>query len=162
MHRGDPDLKLVIVAGSGWREEPVLRAMAPHVKTGRILHLQALPHEELLALHRRAACFAFPSFAEGFGIPPLEALQSGAPCVVADIPVLRWTFGDAALFADPYDVESLAQAIMRLTTAPDREALRAELLSRRAATIARFTPDTLRAEWASLLEQERAPQRAAA
>lgn len=150
--RSDPDLRLVIVGNSGWLEEPVLRAMAPHVRRGRIIHLQGLPHDELVSLMRQAACFAFPSFNEGFGYPPLEALQAGTPCVVSDIPVLRWTFGDGAVFVDPYDPESIAEGIERLTTAPGHEALRQELLARREGVVGRFRPSTVRQHWAALLD----------
>lgn len=151
--RSDPDLRLVVVAGPGWLEEPVLRAMAPHVRRGRILHLQGLPHDELVSLMRQAACFAFPSFNEGFGYPPLEALQAGTPCVVSDIPVFRWTFGDGAVFVDPYDPESIADGIERLTTAPSHAELRQELLARREAVVGRFRPSAVRGLWAALLDE---------
>lgn len=151
--RHDPDLRLVFVAGKGWLEEDGFRLMAPYVAQGRIIHLQGLPPDELQAVMRGAECFAFPSFAEGFGYPPLEALQAGAPVIVSDIPVFRWTFGDAALFVDPYDVEALAQAMVRLCVSPDRAALRAELLSRRDATVARFQPGAVAGQWQALLDQ---------
>lgn len=150
--RHDPDLRLVFVAGQGWLEDEGLRLMAPHVAQGRIMHLQSLPPDELQALMRQAECFAFPSFAEGFGYPPLEALQVGAPVIVSDIPVFRWTFGDAALFVDPYDVEALAQAMTRLCVSPDRDALRADLASRRAAAADRFRPDVVAGQWQALLD----------
>ena len=150
--RHDPDLRLVLVAGRGWLEEDGLRLIAPHVATGRLLHLQGLPPDELHALMQQAECFVFPSFAEGFGLPPLEALQAGASVVVSDIPVLRWTLRDAALFVDPYDVEDMAQAIVRLCVSPEREGLKASLRQRAAATVSRFTPATLAQEWAALLD----------
>lgn len=150
--RHDPDLRLVFVAGRGWLEDEGLRLMAPYVAQGRIIHLQGLPPDELQALMRQAECFAFPSFAEGFGYPPLEALQAGAPVIVSDIPVFRWTFGDAALFVDPYDIEALVQAMVRLCVAPDRAALRAELAARRDTTVARYQPATVAAQWGTLLD----------
>lgn len=153
INRSDPKLKLVIVANPGWLEKPVLKAMAPHVRTGRIVHLAGLPHDELVSLTRQAACFAFPSFNEGFGYPPLEALQNGAPCVVSNIPVFRWTFGEAAVFVDPYDPESIAEGIERLAVLPGHEALRAELAARAPAVLARFRPETVAERWATLLER---------
>ena len=150
--RHDPDLRLVFVAGRGWLEDEGLRLMAPYVAQGRIIHLQNLPPDELQALMRQAECFAFPSFAEGFGYPPLEALQAGAPVIVSDIPVFRWTFGDSALFVDPYDIEALAQAMVRLCVAPDRAVLRADLAARRDATLLRYQPDTVAAQWSALLD----------
>ena len=155
INRSDPDLKLVIVANPGWLEEPVLKTMTQHVRMGRIAHLAGLPKDELISLARQAACFAFPSFKEGFGYPPLEALQSGAPCVVSDIPVFRWTFEDAAVFVDPYDVESIADGIERLTVLPGHEALRAELMARAPAVLARFSPDAIASSWAALLDKHR-------
>lgn len=157
VQRHDPELKLVIVANRGWREDVILREMAPHVRAGRILHLQDVPREELAALARAATCFAFPSFGEGFGYPPLEAMQAGTPAVVSDIPVFRWLLGDAALFVDPYDVEAIAAGIARLVDSGNAgAALRADLLARAPAVLARFAPGVVAAHWAALLDTVRA------
>lgn len=56
---------------------------------------------------------------EGFGFTPLEALAAGARVLASDIPVLRETLGDHAMFADPADAEAVARAIDALATAPD-------------------------------------------
>lgn len=150
--RHDPALRLVLVAGRGWLEEDGLRLIAPHVESGRVIHLQGLPPDELQSLLRQAACFAFPSFAEGFGLPPLEALQAGVPVVVSDLPVFRWTLGDAALYVDPYDTEALAGAIVRVCTATDRDATIAALKAAAPAVVDRFRPSTVSQQWAALLD----------
>ena len=149
--RSDPDLRLIIVGGAGWREETVLAEMRPGVESGRILHLQNLPQEELQALMRHAACFAFPSFNEGFGNSPIEAIQAGAPCVVSDLPVFRWIFGDAAIYVDPYDTHSIATGIERLTSKPGHAELAAQLHARRERVLARFRPSAVRQAWDNLL-----------
>ncbi len=153
INRSDPDLRLVIVGNQGWQDEPVMRAMEPHLLTGRLIHLEKLPQDEMLALAAGAVCFAFPSFNEGFGYPPLEALQAGTPSVVSDIPVFRWTFGEAALYVDPYDIESLAVAIERLAVHPGHRDLRRELLRHREAVLARFSVSRIRDEWSGLLDE---------
>ena len=150
--RSDPDLRLIIVGGPGWREETVLAEMRPGVESGRILHLQNLPQEELQALMRNAACFAFPSFNEGFGYSPIEAMQAGAPCVVSDLPVFRWIFGDAAVYVDPYDTDAIATGIERLTSRPGHAELAAQLRVRGARVLERFTPDTVAKAWDGLCQ----------
>lgn len=155
INRADPSLKLVIVANPGWLEEPVLRSMAPHIRQGRIAHLAGLPPDELVSLTRQATCFAFPSFNEGFGYPPLEALQCGAPCVISDIPVFRWIFGEAAVFVDPYDTETIADGIEALTSAPGHEERRAALAAHAPAVLERFRPAVIADRWAALLERHR-------
>ncbi len=149
--RSDPDLRLVIVGGPGWREESVLSEMRPGVESGRILHLQNLPQDELQALMRGAACFAFPSFNEGFGYSPLEAMQEGAACVVSDLPVFRWIFGDAAIYVDPYDTDAIATGIERLTCRPGSADLAAQLRARSARVLDRFCPASVAKSWESLL-----------
>lgn len=146
----DPGLRLVIVGGAGWREEEVLAQMRPGVEGGRILHLQNLPPDELRAVMAGAACFAFPSFSEGFGFTPLEAMQAGAPCVVSDISVFRWIFGGAALYVDPYDPNSIADGIRRIMSAaaPDRANV--------DCILERFRPATVAGVWADLLAPLRA------
>ena len=150
--RSDPDLRLVIVGGPGWRESEVLAQLRPGVASGRILHLQNLPHEELQALMRGAACFAFPSFNEGFGYSPLEAMQAGAPCVVSDLPVFRSIFGDSVLYVDPYDTDAIATGIERLATQPGSTDLVATLRSRTPRVLARFRPDTVATAWKTLFD----------
>jgi glycosyltransferase involved in cell wall biosynthesis len=67
----------------------------------------------------------FPSFYEGFGLPPLEAMACGTPVIVSKIKVMPEIVGDAALLVDPHDVEDLAIAMNRLLT---DETLREELI----------------------------------
>jgi glycosyltransferase involved in cell wall biosynthesis len=149
--RGDPELRLIIVGGPGWREESVLPDLRPGVASGRILHLQNLAREELQALMHHAACFAFPSFNEGFGYAPLEAMQAGAACVVSDLPVFHWVFGDSAIYVDPYDTQSIASGIERLTQ-PGAGALAAQLRARGERVLARFRPAVVGEAWEALLE----------
>jgi glycosyltransferase involved in cell wall biosynthesis len=150
--RRDPTLKLVIVGGPGWREDGVLRLMAPHVETGQVYHLAGVPTEDLQTLMRHAACFASVSYNEGFGYSPLEATQAGAPCVISDLPVFRWIFGEAAVFVDPYDVDSIATGIERVTCLPTSEALVRDLQAQAEPVLARFRPAVVAQEWAALLE----------
>ena len=148
-----PALRLVIVGNGGWNEDAALAALRPHVVSGGIIHLEQVPADELDVLMRAAACLVFPSFNEGFGYPPLEALAAGTPSVVSDIPVLRWTLQNAALFADPYDPDHIAAQIERLVCDADRDALRAVLLRRQEEVLSRFGAASVGLQWAALLQE---------
>ena len=139
-------LRLVIVGGPGWREEALLGQMRSGVASGQILHLQDVPQDELQALMRGAACFALPSFNEGFGYSPLEAMQAGTRCVVSDIPVFRWIFGESVVYVDPYDADAIADGIMR-ASAPEG----AEGLAPTEPVLARFRPQAVSQAWQQLL-----------
>ncbi len=78
---------------------------------------------ELVELYRGAAGVVFPSLAEGFGLPIVEAAMAGAPLALSDIPVFRWILdGAPAAFLDPLDEVSIAGA-MRALAAGDVRAL---------------------------------------
>ncbi|HCO67209.1 MAG TPA: glycosyltransferase family 1 protein, partial [Dysgonomonas sp.] len=66
-----------------------------------------LDDEALIERYRNALFFIYPSLYEGFGIPPLEAMSYGCPVINSDIPALRETSGDGALYTDPYDIEDM-------------------------------------------------------
>ena len=69
---------------------------------------------ELPPLVAGARALVLPSFAEGFGLPVLEAQAAGTPVACSDIPVLRETSGDAAVFFDPHAPESIARTVAAL------------------------------------------------
>jgi glycosyltransferase involved in cell wall biosynthesis len=105
------DLHLVIAGGRGWLEDPIYAAVASE-KMQPYVHLIGFADEsDLPALYSAAACFAFPSLYEGFGLPILEAMGCGTPVVTSDKSSLPEVAGDAALIVDPYKVDDLAHAI---------------------------------------------------
>lgn len=92
-----PDLKLVKVGGE-WTPEQ--QAMIGRGKIApRIVHLREFQSTEALAdLYRRASLVLIPSSSEGFGLPLIEALATGARVVATDLPIFRETAADAALY----------------------------------------------------------------
>jgi glycosyltransferase involved in cell wall biosynthesis len=74
--------------------------------------------EELRALYAAAACFVYPTLYEGFGLPVVEAMTCGCPVVASQIPVLRETCGDAALFCDPASPDDIAHQVCRVLDEP--------------------------------------------
>lgn len=107
--------QLVIAGSRGWRNEAVfarLDAAPRHVIEAPGLDDAALSH---LLINARA--LLFPSLAEGFGLPPLEARALGVPVFVSDLPVLRELLGDTAIYLGTSDVYSWSETIIRALSA---------------------------------------------
>lgn len=108
--------RLVITGSHG--EDP-LRAAVDELDLARFVELHTwLSPDELGELYSRATALAVPSFAEGFSLPPLEAMLSGLPVLVSDIDVHREVCGGAALYVDPHDPASIAAGLEQLATDP--------------------------------------------
>jgi glycosyltransferase involved in cell wall biosynthesis len=115
------DLRIPLVAAGGGNQRVFRstgKAQAGLLSTGYV------SNAELRALYEAATCFVFPSFYEGFGIPPLEAMHCGCPVVVSRRASLPEACGDAALYAEPDDPSDIARQLRRLIESP---ALRAEM-----------------------------------
>jgi glycosyltransferase involved in cell wall biosynthesis len=95
-----------------------------------------IAEEDKPAVYRGAAAFIFPSYYEGFGLPPLEALACGTPVVGGNTSSIPEVVGDAGVLLDPHDAEGMAGAIIQLVQDP---AFRAELSRRAVAQAARFS-----------------------
>jgi len=102
----------------------------------RVVVLSDIGDGELPALYRHAQVFVYPSFAEGFGMPPLEALASGVPVVTSASTAIPEVVGDAGLLVDPTDPAALRTAIEGLLASPEQ---RAELSRRGLARAEHFT-----------------------
>jgi len=100
----DADVALAVAGGVGWGDQAALDV--PGVE-----RLGFIGTEELPRWYRGASVFVFPSRFEGFGMPVVEAMASGVPCVVSSHPSLDEACGDAAVRADPESPEELARAI---------------------------------------------------
>jgi len=75
--------------------------------------------EELVYLYQNALFFVYPSLFEGFGIPPLEAMASGCPTLVSDIPSIKEVCGEASHYINPTEVESITDGMKKLINNPD-------------------------------------------
>lgn len=127
-----PDLRLV-VAGSRYTTPDMVDSLRadPGLKD-RVIEIPDPTDAEIVRLFSRARAFVFPSFAEGFGLPPLEAMAAGAPVVCSELPVFREVYGDAALFVDPNRPEAIAEGVRELLTDPSYASRLAERGRKRA------------------------------
>jgi len=119
------DLHLVLAGPAGRDEEPIRQAIGDSRARERIHRVGRVSDDVLATLYEDATCFVFPSIAEGFGMPPLEAMARGVPTAVSSVPALVEVTRGGALVFDPYDVESIASAVRTLASDSDeRERLR--------------------------------------
>jgi glycosyltransferase involved in cell wall biosynthesis len=130
------DLDLVIAGPPGRAERAVLDAIAASPGPPRIHRLGSVPEAALAGLYDGASCFVFPSLAEGFGLPPLEAMARGVPTAVAASASLPEVTDGGALIFDPLDVDSIADAVTRLTEDAD---LRARIADVGRTVAAKYT-----------------------
>ncbi len=134
---------LVVVGALGWETGETLDAVRSLGE--RAILLGHVSDAELAELYRRCAVFCYPSLAEGFGLPVLEAMAAGAAVLTATNSSLPEVGGDAVEYADARDVASIAAGLRRLLDSPARRAeLGARALERaREFSWARFAERTL-------------------
>jgi glycosyltransferase involved in cell wall biosynthesis len=104
---------LIVLGKRGWQCETVLSRFASLARSGRpVTHIGDATDADLQYAYRNARCLIFPSIAEGFGLPIVEALAQGLPVIASDIPVHREVGGDRVRYIPLGDPEHLAQLIL--------------------------------------------------
>ena len=103
---------LILTGYRGWKSDDIHARIKDAERQGWAKYLGFLPAEELPLLYSGARLFVFPSLYEGFGLPVLEAMQSGVPVVCSDRASLPEVAGEAALLVNPDDVESMSQSFL--------------------------------------------------
>ena len=126
--RGRSNLpQLVLVGKKAWLYGETLKAVEEEGVGDSVVLTGYVSEGDLPALYTGALCFAYPSYYEGFGLPPLEAMRCGTAVLTGDRTSLPEVVGDAGLTADPFDTGAIQGALARLI---EDEALRAELGAR--------------------------------
>lgn len=123
--------KLVIVGRQAWLVGETLRAIRESGFSDSIILTGYVPDADLPALYSGAKCFVYPSFFEGFGLPPLEAMKCGVPVIAGNRTSLVEVVGDAGLLVDPLNPDEIAASLSRVLNNSDlREVLRVKGLNR--------------------------------
>lgn len=136
IHAQHPALRLVLVGGLGRGHEAVVQAIARADMGDRILRCGWLAGEEMAALLAGAEALVFPSLAEGFGIPILDAFALGVPVITSHTIATEEVAGNAALLVDPTSVQSIADAMHTVVADPT---LRSSLIERGTIRVKDFS-----------------------
>jgi len=115
-----PDL--VIVGQRDFNYSAVFDTIEKHRLQSRVKLLTSVGDALLPAAMRHARLFVYPSFAEGFGMPVLEAMVSGVPVITSNTTALPEVAGQAARLIDPHSVQQLAAAMQQLLNDPAERA----------------------------------------
>ena len=134
-----PGLKLVL-AGSGWRNADVEEFLSSRRLSGRVVFTGFAAEDDVVQLYNGALAFLFPSRAEGFGMPNVEAMACGCPVITTNVFAVPEIVGDAALVMnDPEDYDDLAQKVIQIHA--DAQ-LRSTLVERGYQRAAQFSWET--------------------
>lgn len=127
---------LVLVGDSGWKNEAMLGSARALVASGQIKFTGYVSDRELKQLYASAMVFAYPSLYEGFGLPVVEAMASGAPVLTSNSGATKEVAGDGALLVEPTSIEAITSGLLKLIENP---LLREQLVEKGNMRVAQFT-----------------------
>ncbi len=109
------ELNLVLVGVNGWKNNEIFKAAQKNPDLNkRIIFTGYVPDEDLSAIYSGATAFVYPSLYEGFGLPPLEAMQCGTPVITSNTSSLPEVVGDAGIMIDPKQEDELCHALLKV------------------------------------------------
>jgi len=107
----DKNIKIVLIGKPGFGAKEIFKEIE---KRKNVYYIGHINDEDLPYIYNLAKIFLFPSFYEGFGLPPLEAMQSGLPTLASNTSSISEVVGEGGIIHDPRDYESFAMDIKRL------------------------------------------------
>ncbi len=103
------EYKLVLAGFKGWKNKDIMKIIDDNKEY--VIYLGYISDLELAKVYNLASLFVFPSFYEGFGFPPLEAMACGTPVITSNVSSLPEVGGDAVIYCNPYDIEDIKEKI---------------------------------------------------
>lgn len=107
-------MKLLIAGRLAWQYDDVLTKLKSYKYRDDVVLLDYLPDDQLMKITAAAYAVVYPSFFEGFGLPVIEAMQSGVPVITSDTSSMPEVGADAALYADPNNPDDIAKHMLNL------------------------------------------------
>lgn len=117
-------IKLVLIGNLGHGFKEISDIINDLDISKEVIFLGYVPMDDLIKFYNATDLFVFPSFYEGFGLPPLEAMACGCPVITSNTSSLPEVVGDAGIMVDPHDIDDLTDKIYQIMT---DEGLRADL-----------------------------------
>lgn len=130
------DYKLVIAGAKGWLYQDVFKAAEKSSFKNDIIFTGFIDNEDKNEVYRLSSLYVYPSFFEGFGFPPLEAMAQGVPVITSNTSSEPEAVATAALVIDPYNIDEMAWAMNELLINKD---LRVKMIGRGYEQIKRFS-----------------------
>jgi glycosyltransferase involved in cell wall biosynthesis len=152
------NMKLVVAGRLAWQFEDLIEKLKTYKYRDDVVMLNYVSDEELAKLIASAYALVYPSLYEGFGLPILEAMQSGTPVICSNVSSMPETAGEAALLADPKDPDALAKQMIALYK---DETLRNQLIASGHQRAAEFSWEkTAEQVWNAILKTVQTPSSA--
>jgi glycosyltransferase involved in cell wall biosynthesis len=144
------NMKLLIAGRLAWQYEGLIEKLKTYKYRDDLVLLKYVSDDELAKITASAYALVYPSFFEGFGLPILEAMQSGTPVICSNTSSMPEAAGEAALFADPNDPDAIAKQMLAIYK---DESLRDELVQKGKLRAAEFSWDkTADLVWNAILK----------
>ncbi len=109
-------IKLVLIGNLGHGFKEISETINDLGISKEVIFLGYVPMDDLIKFYNATELFVFPSFYEGFGLPPLEAMACGCPVITSNTSSLPEVVGDAGIMVDPYDIEDLSDKMYQIMT----------------------------------------------
>lgn len=146
-----PSLKLVIAGTKGWLYNEIFEEVKKSQFQKDIIFTDFIDEEDKPYLYNLAQAFIYPSFFEGFGLPPLEAMACGMPTIVSNKSSLPEVVGQGAIMINPYNIDEISLAIKEILENKD---LREYLIKKGLERAEEFNWDRTAKQFLEIMEYE--------
>ena len=143
------EIKLVIAGGQGWKNKNIYQLIKSSKYSQDIILTGYVSNQEKVALYNLAEVLVYPSFYEGFGFPPLEAMACNLPVICSFAASLPEVVGQGAILIDPYNARQISQALKMIIF--DQE-LRNNLTAKAKIELEKFNWEKVAREYLQLLK----------